>query len=737
MEILTGLEGSAEMDHELALYNKVGDLYLKNNEVNSAVEMYERAAHRYMESGLPNNAIALCNKILRYAPGRTAIYLMLGELMLERGFGPQAQEHFLEYVTRMSRSGQVEAAFRALVKLTNAMRGNDVVREMVKEQLEMAAQSDPENGGLAQLLGEMAGGGDAAVTARKPSSSELVFINLDDHGGGSPQPAAPVKQSPPVKPAPPVEAETRQPEVDAFIEPPAEGDDADEIEAGVIDPEPTSLESGAPAETPAAMDLEPAVPATDDTGVTEDIESFDVEPISIDATEPESETPTLGGKVIEGFADIIPDETPSEPAPSVGGTTNLPDMDVPDLDFGEFEGVQVVNLDGGPPAEATRDGPASGLSTEGTFALEDLGELPDVVAPDTSEAMVEPVKTIASLEAAVEANPDDGALRRELAEMVIESGDRPRGLDELDRALEAYERSEDWAAAMAVTQEILLLDPKSVPHLQKRVEFTYRNGDQAQLVPAYLELANALFASGAMDPSRAVYERVLELDSENEDAREGLATLAPVEVDKMDGPADSAEVAPTSTDAPAKGGRTTKSGARGSFVDLGDLIMGEDGQKNTRMVGKGVQSGDEQRDFDDMLREFRRGIEANIDDADASAHYDLGVAFKEMGLVDEGIAEFQKALRNPDIRLQASEALGHCFYEKGQLQVAATVMRRAVEADPAGDEGKIGLLYWLGRCDEEQQRGEGALTYYQRVFAVDINFQDVGQRVDALTKAKR
>ena len=64
-------------------------------------------------------------------------------------------------------------------------------------------------------------------------------------------------------------------------------------------------------------------------------------------------------------------------------------------------------------------------------------------------------------------------------------------------------------------------------------------------------------------------------------------------------------------------------------------------------------------------------------------------------------------------------------------------MRRAVEADPAGDEEKIGLLYWLGRCDEEQQRGEGALTYYQRVFAVDINFQDVGQRVDALTKAKR
>ena len=56
------------MDHELAVYNKVGDLYLKINQVNAAVEMYERAAHRYVDSGLPNNAIALCNKILLNAP---------------------------------------------------------------------------------------------------------------------------------------------------------------------------------------------------------------------------------------------------------------------------------------------------------------------------------------------------------------------------------------------------------------------------------------------------------------------------------------------------------------------------------------------------------------------------------------------------------------------------------------------------------------------------------------------
>ncbi len=120
LKIVDELEGTPEMDHELAVYNKVGDLYLKTNEINSAVEMYERAAQRYVESGLPYNAIALCNKILRNAPGRTTTYLMLGDLMLQRGFGAEAKQHLLEYAQRMKKLGQVREAFKALKKFVDA-----------------------------------------------------------------------------------------------------------------------------------------------------------------------------------------------------------------------------------------------------------------------------------------------------------------------------------------------------------------------------------------------------------------------------------------------------------------------------------------------------------------------------------------------------------------------------------------------------------------------------------------
>ena len=65
-------------------------------------------------------------------------------------------------------------------------------------------------------------------------------------------------------------------------------------------------------------------------------------------------------------------------------------------------------------------------------------------------------------------NPNDGAARREFAEVLLEQGERDRGLDELDVALEAYERVGNWDEATRVATEILRLEPSSVPHLQKQ-----------------------------------------------------------------------------------------------------------------------------------------------------------------------------------------------------------------------------------------------------------------------------
>ena len=143
-------------------------------------------------------------------------------------------------------------------------------------------------------------------------------------------------------------------------------------------------------------------------------------------------------------------------------------------------------------------------------------------------------------------------------------------------------------------------------------------------------------------------------------------------------------------------------------------------------------SGDEQADFNDMLRRFKQGVAENVEEEDYASHYDLGVAFKEMGLIDEAIAQFQKALRGDSHRVRSYESLGQCFVEKGQLQVAVTLLERSLETTRADDQQLVGVLYLLGYASEVMARHADALGYYQRVFAVDIEFRDVAQRVAAM-----
>jgi len=198
---------------------------------------------------------------------------------------------------------------------------------------------------------------------------------------------------------------------------------------------------------------------------------------------------------------------------------------------------------------------------------------------------------------------------------------------------------------------------------------------------------------------------------------------------------------PTPTPAAPPAPRAPSAGS--DFVDLGAMVIEEEGPRDTRMVVEGAEepptSGDEQRDFEDMLAAFKKGIEENLDDEDYQAHYDLGVAFKEMGLFDEAIAEFQKALRSPERegRLRTSEALGQAFFEKGQHAVAESVLRRAVEGLEGGDDEKIGLIYWLGRALEEQGKNTEARASYERALAVDIRFMDTSDRVHRLTAGPR
>src|ERR1700694_4417717 len=138
LQIIGHSEG--EEEHDVTVYNRVGDLYLRLNKADQAVNYYEQAVDLYTEGGYLNNAIALCNKILRHAPARHQIYYKLGKISAKKGFNSDAKKNFLEYADRMHRAGKDTDAFKALQEFADLCPGQDDIRLMLADQLAKAGK---------------------------------------------------------------------------------------------------------------------------------------------------------------------------------------------------------------------------------------------------------------------------------------------------------------------------------------------------------------------------------------------------------------------------------------------------------------------------------------------------------------------------------------------------------------------------------------------------------------------
>ena len=201
-----------------------------------------------------------------------------------------------------------------------------------------------------------------------------------------------------------------------------------------------------------------------------------------------------------------------------------------------------------------------------------------------------------------------------------------------------------------------------------------------------------------------------------------------------------AAAAKAAADAAAKAGadygpesRTSESG---DYVDIAEMLLGKSEkkvEKSTRFVVPYEEpTGDDQADFERMLGQFKKKVEENIDPSDVTAHYDLGTAYMEMGLLDEAIGEFQLVLRGASDHLATYEMLGQTFLQKQEPEAALQSLTRGLDAPFDVEEERVGIYYYLGLAHETIGDNDMALEFYDRVFAIDINFADVTERLRSL-----
>jgi tetratricopeptide (TPR) repeat protein len=146
----------------------------------------------------------------------------------------------------------------------------------------------------------------------------------------------------------------------------------------------------------------------------------------------------------------------------------------------------------------------------------------------------------------------------------------------------------------------------------------------------------------------------------------------------------------------------------------------------------------------DVFDDFRAELgEMGAEDEDLETHYNLGTAFREMGLLEEAISEFQKVAKANErgrpfrYAMQCCTLLGLAFMEKGQPDIAAIWYERALLTPGVDPESILALRYDLGIAQESAGEPAAALKSFSKVYAMNIDYRDVAERIAALQKPSR
>lgn len=145
-------------------------------------------------------------------------------------------------------------------------------------------------------------------------------------------------------------------------------------------------------------------------------------------------------------------------------------------------------------------------------------------------------------------------------------------------------------------------------------------------------------------------------------------------------------------------------------------------------------------DLANMFGELKQELEGESasSEEDPETHYNLGVAFREMGLLDEAIGEFQKVCQATEQghpfqqMMQTYTWLAQCFLDKGVPEAAIRWYERALKIPTIDQETRTALHYELASSFESAGNNSAALSNFLEVYGDNIDYRDVAERIKAL-----
>lgn len=750
-------------------FNIIGDLYLKKGDKNKAVEFLHKAAVYFRQEGFSLKALALYKKVLNVDPNDPDSLLALGELSEEKGLPADAIKYYLAAADRLSKMGKKDGALDVYWKILSLSPSNiplriKVVEVLLKEGLHADAAKEYLH--LARFYDDNGDISKATEHYRKalelhPMNKEAAFGlgNLYEKSGRMEKAMECIKEAAALFPE---DAEVAFKYAELCLRSKAD-ETAKEYLLKVTGIEPKHLRAGRLLaeiylkEGEEEKAWKAYLPVIDEVILRGNpseaiglLESFKkIDPVQ------------TGRRLVSLYRQLADDDKVFSELLSLGDYLKETDMteeavscyrealDLRPYDTSLREMLEEFSEKPQEPEKPVTEKEAVTLRlTEGEKTTEEILMEADVFSRYGLRS-----EAIGILEQLKVKEPQNMNLHLKLKALYSEASDKESLVTECLILHELYKRQGDTANSERMISDALAMSPED-PRLEGReasklqieptsyaTEVTGESGEAAtkeyDIEDFEEEIAEADFyiRQGFNQDAARILERLHRLFPQDKVIAEKLTALGQVPEKEGAGIPASEAVAGQTLRSVETGGITDAFkpvAEEKEILQTSDETQHEDLSSSDRELADAQKEPEIDSDVLEIFQEFKKGLESELAEEDSETHYNLGIAYKEMGLLDDAIKEFQTSRSDPKRFMQSSTMLGVCYMEKGLYSLAIDVLTKAIKEISDKDESYWAIKYDLAEAYEKNNNVKEALDLYTAVFGWNAGFRNVSEKINQL-----
>lgn len=284
-------------------------------------------------------------------------------------------------------------------------------------------------------------------------------------------------------------------------------------------------------------------------------------------------------------------------------------------------------------------------------------------------------------------------------------------------------------------------------------------GDDEQAYRYYIEAADGFYDEGIYDKSKIAYEKSFKINPDNLKPLKKMADIciklgknkeatdlyihlsdnlekhgAHKEAEKMKQKANNLGLVKgvIETEKEKISEKKIEVGKNEEYIDLASMLSDEIKEVSTEKeidLNKILSEEDTFNDIDVNVNQISEVINRQVEKGDFSAHYDLGISYKEMGMYEMAINEFKSAMRGKTEQLKSLDMLAICHIEIGRYSTAENIFKKALSLPDRSNEEYAGISFNLGQLYEQEKQYVKAMELYRKTKSLGGKFPGIEKKI--------